>query len=245
MKICRKFTVEEVETIKTYYKTLPSSDIAEMLGRDERVITHKIKSLHLPEKPHDKILKRNKKWKEIEDEYKIPIKDLLYSWYWVEKRALLEISDILGTSNRTVENWMIVLEIPRRSNSDGTKVRYSKMTKEQIDAKLLNARNKHKKYCALVNTKNRRFERDEEWLKISEIVKNRDMYKCVECGLTDEESNTLYGNGLCIHHVIPYHICRAHEIDNLISLCTGCHLKLHRKYWWDEVRTQKKLLGLK
>jgi transposase len=245
MKTYREFKTEEVETIKKYYKTLPIEDIAKMINRSVRVVNHKMKALGLTGKPNDMALKRKKKWKEIETEYSTNIKELLYSWYWVENKSLLEISYILNVSNRTVNSWLIVLEIPRRSNSEGTNIRYSKMTKQQIDAKLLNAREAHKRICSLVNTEDRRYDRDDEWLKISEIVKTRDKFKCTDCGMSEEESYRIYNNGLCIHHVIPYHICRCHEVDNLISLCTGCHLKLHRKYWWEEVRKQKRLLELK
>jgi len=111
-----------------------------------------------------------------------------------------------------------------------------------MDAHILGARLGQKKLFSLVNTEDRRYVRDEEWLKISEIVKTRDNYRCMECNISEETNYKLYHCALNVHHVIPFHICRKHKIDNLIALCNGCHLKIHRKYWWDEVREQKRLL---
>ena len=53
-----------------------------------------------------------------------------------------------------------------------------------------------------------------------EMVKQRDGYKCVDCGRTDH---------LQVHHIKPVHIypeCK-NDIDNGITLCPRCHQHYH------------------
>lgn len=242
MKMCKRFTTKEVETIKKLYKDHLLSEIADILGRSPRVIQNKIRFLGLTDRPNEMIIIKSRMWKVYEDEYSMPMKDLLYSLYWNSNKSLLEIADVLNVCNRTVNNWMIELDIPRRSNSEGTKCRYSKMTLEEMNIHVSAAQAELKRCYSLVSTEDRGFIRDSDWLKISETVKKRDNFACKKCNITEDNCFKLYGRGLCIHHVIPYHICKKHNEENLISLCSGCHLRLHRSLWWDEIRKQKKLL---
>jgi len=57
----------------------------------------------------------------------------------------------------------------------------------------------------------------------------RDDYQCQECGLTNSEHEETHGSSLDIHHKRPLRTFDepedANTLDNLISLCRGCHNK--------------------
>lgn len=52
--------------------------------------------------------------------------------------------------------------------------------------------------------------------KNRKIVRERDGFRCVECG---SEENVQ------VHHKVPYRIFRDHSIDNLECLCLTCHVE--------------------
>ena len=67
----------------------------------------------------------------------------------------------------------------------------------------------------------------------SEEVFERDGWECRECGMSQEQSIILFNRRLYIHHidengsgVIPEK--RNHQMDNLITLCSRCHGRIHR-----------------
>lgn len=35
-------------------------------------------------------------------------------------------------------------------------------------------------------------------------------------------------SSLCIHHIVPYRICKKDKEENLITLCKSCHSKVER-----------------
>lgn len=49
----------------------------------------------------------------------------------------------------------------------------------------------------------------------------RDSYTCQACGGTTE---------LQVHHWTPYRFCFDNSLDNLVTLCRGCHQDLHKDY---------------
>jgi len=57
----------------------------------------------------------------------------------------------------------------------------------------------------------------------------RDGYECQDCGLTREKQREAYGKDLEIHHVTPIRTfndtAKANQLDNLITLCTDCHIE--------------------
>jgi len=67
--------------------------------------------------------------------------------------------------------------------------------------------------------------------KLKEKIRERDNYKCKICGLTEKENLKLYNKKLNVHHV-DYDKQNCKE-DNLISLCSSCHMKTHynREKW--------------
>lgn len=49
--------------------------------------------------------------------------------------------------------------------------------------------------------------------------KERDLYTCQVCGSRDRSEG---------HHVLNYQYGGAANIDNIVTLCSGCHKKVHR-----------------
>ena len=63
------------------------------------------------------------------------------------------------------------------------------------------------------------------WRKIREIVLDRDGYKCVSCGKTDEDEKRDLRRSLSIHHIKPYRNGEDNSLENLETLCASCHRK--------------------
>lgn len=56
------------------------------------------------------------------------------------------------------------------------------------------------------------------WLEMREKVLERDEHKCHKCGSTEK---------LVVHHLLPFRVVMDHKIENLITLCKTCHMRLH------------------
>jgi len=67
-----------------------------------------------------------------------------------------------------------------------------------------------------------------EWEEIAEKIRNRDEHTCQICGSKDTK------NQLDVHHKTPLRTfadrAKAHDPDNLISLCRSCHQQVERRY---------------
>lgn len=63
--------------------------------------------------------------------------------------------------------------------------------------------------------------REYHWGYITQVIKDRDGHKCVECGAKDE---------LEVHHIVPWKRSRDNSDENLITLCHECHMKAHRVF---------------
>lgn len=66
------------------------------------------------------------------------------------------------------------------------------------------------------------------------VAKERDNYKCVKCGMCDDEHIERFGRGLNVHHKIPYIYFKEdnedqHSLGNLETVCTPCHREIHTK----------------
>jgi len=62
--------------------------------------------------------------------------------------------------------------------------------------------------------------RGEDWNFARKQALERDNYKCCECGSKQN---------LIVHHIVPYHISHDNGLDNLITLCRTCHIKVHNE----------------
>lgn len=81
----------------------------------------------------------------------------------------------------------------------------------------------------------------QDWFEIRETARKRDKYRCMDCGITEEEYLMLSGQPLQVHHIIPYRICKTHELDNLTTLCARCHAKADGNLVGGEAWKQKQL----
>lgn len=61
------------------------------------------------------------------------------------------------------------------------------------------------------------------WIRLTDIVRERDNWTCQECGLKEN------GRLLDVHHNVPYKISHDNSLDNLITLCRSCHSKEEQK----------------
>lgn len=269
MKSHREFTAEEVETIKNLYKDHFDYEIAEIVNHPRKSVNAKIQSLGLTGRINGSTLRKMRKWKECEDKYGMPIKDLLYELHWNQKLPVRNWMDkALDSNERSIAHWMEELEVPRRSVSEDNHRRYSTMTEEQIKAQTMAAHEairehgqpsnigrtpwcagltKHDHPSLMINSlkhigennpmwhvrgkehpqwvDGKNYWKHADWIETRERVLIRDNYTCQDCGITQEELSNLNGSYLQVHHKIPYRICKAHDPENLITLCPSCHSK--------------------
>lgn len=58
-----------------------------------------------------------------------------------------------------------------------------------------------------------------EWMALRQLILERDLFKCRDCGKTHHEAI------LHIHHIIPFKISQDNSLNNLITYCRSCHRK--------------------
>ncbi len=70
------------------------------------------------------------------------------------------------------------------------------------------------------------------WAEQREKALERDNYQCKSCGMTQDEHEDAYGRDLAVHHLTPIREFRsdgnldaeaANTLDNLMTVCRGCH----------------------
>ena len=72
----------------------------------------------------------------------------------------------------------------------------------------------------------------DEWdNKLKNLVRERDLFICQECGIHQDELSDRWHKKLDVHH-IDYNKKNC-GLDNLIALCRQCHVKTNynREYW--------------
>jgi hypothetical protein len=69
-----------------------------------------------------------------------------------------------------------------------------------------------------------------DWLKRRERVLARDNHECQACEISNERAEEKYGRGLHAHHIDPINNGGGHNVNNLITLCEGCHIQTHRRH---------------
>jgi 5-methylcytosine-specific restriction endonuclease McrA len=55
-------------------------------------------------------------------------------------------------------------------------------------------------------------------------ARERDSNTCQGCGIT----NITYGRSLPVHHIVPLSVGGTHDLDNLVTLCQTCHVRVER-----------------
>lgn len=63
------------------------------------------------------------------------------------------------------------------------------------------------------------------WEKSRREALERDNYKCVDCGMGNEEHKLRYKKGLHVHHEKPFRISKEHNLDDLKTVCVADHIK--------------------
>jgi len=67
--------------------------------------------------------------------------------------------------------------------------------------------------------------------KLKDSIKERDNYKCQNCGMTQEEHYVIYGRDIEVHH-IDYDKQNCNK-ENLITACKQCNIRanFNREKW--------------
>lgn len=62
----------------------------------------------------------------------------------------------------------------------------------------------------------------------------RDVYKCIECGMNNDEHLEVFGRDLNMHHIdgSGSSDCVNNKLDNLQTMCVRCHAHLHAVKRW-------------
>ena len=85
-------------------------------------------------------------------------------------------------------------------------------------------KNNNKKYNKKRNPKHTAFYKSKQWRDLSRSALIRDNYRCVRCSAIATE----------VHHIVPIQSENGWEqrfdFDNVISLCTLCHNKEHKRF---------------
>jgi len=71
--------------------------------------------------------------------------------------------------------------------------------------------------------------RGANWELQSALARQRDGFRCRECGISEEE----LGRQLDVHHLIPFSSFRssvdANQLENLVGVCPSCHNRLEAR----------------
>jgi hypothetical protein len=57
---------------------------------------------------------------------------------------------------------------------------------------------------------------------VKRLVRERDGYRCVHCGMTVEQHKKLCGRTLDVHRLIPGSV---YTVEGCVTVCRGCHYK--------------------
>lgn len=68
--------------------------------------------------------------------------------------------------------------------------------------------------------------RGKEWDETKLKARNRDKFKCQECGMTEDDHIKRYNSPLHVHHINPYRYSKNNSLENLKTLCVGCHSRI-------------------
>jgi hypothetical protein len=171
-------------------------------------------------------------------------KDLLQRMYWDKELSIAEIVLLIGGSEETIRRHMVALGIPRRRqtwkcagwNKGGTlpdtqRKAVSETRKAMYATGQLLHWNKGQHWSADVRLKisasllNGRepagSNYGHEWRMQRTSCLQRDNYTCQQCAATD---------GLEVHHWEPYRFSFDNSLENLVTLCAGCHRDTHEMY---------------
>jgi 5-methylcytosine-specific restriction endonuclease McrA len=88
--------------------------------------------------------------------------------------------------------------------------------------------------------------RGKNWARQKRLALIRDDYTCQKCGITRAKCIKKYHRSPNVHHIKPYRFFnsyeKANDLENLITLCDGCHQKAeweYRKKYHEEYEKEK------
>ena len=181
-------------------------------------------------------------------------KEWLYQKYIIEKLSTYEIGKLVDRNPKNIYNKLKDFGIPTRSRAETLqqnswwklgKEHHGKGKTRDEETKLkISEAKKGKHYPNLVGENNGMYGKRSAnwkggvtperqniygsilWKEIVKTVFERDEYKCKRCGNTQQK-----GNGLHAHHVKAWadYPDNRFDLDNLITLCKGCHHWTHSK----------------
>jgi len=166
------------------------------------------------------------------NEYKIPIRnirecqfpikldlDIITEMYIEHHNSVNEIASKFNCGDETIRRFMIRNNIIRR-NKTHKMAGWNKGLTKEIDDRVMNYSIK------LSNSKLNGREPapkkyGNDWNASRKARMEIDGYQCQNCGSNTE---------LHVHHWTPYRFCYDNSLDNLITLCKGCHIDVHKFY---------------
>lgn len=206
------------------------------------------------------IARRRKRQAEIEAQFGKPIEDILRDLYYGENLGIKQIAKRLGISDHVAWTWFDSLGIPRRDRSSAVALQWvdnperreqnAELMKSLIDTGSINNSGpnnpaKHpetraKISAAKMGAGNAMFNHFRElnpnwkggkityrgrgWHGTRTEAIRRDNGRCRSCGATE---------CLQVHHITPYRETKDNNLDNLVTLCASCHMKVeHRNGEW-------------
>ena len=185
-------------------------------------------------------------------------RDRLREEYVKKQRNMGDIAEDFGVSTRTVSRWLSKHDIKTRGNSHINQLKdrgwlYERYRSEGLSTTEISNMlgcsqtavwRSLKKHGITTRPHDAAGERNRNWnggpqpygtgwnAKKRRQVRERDGHECVDCGTTQTEHKTEYGEKLHVHHLI-----KARDIDdpeernapeNLITLCRDCHREWER-----------------
>lgn len=140
-------------------------------------------------------------------------------------QAYLKSKNLLNSQSEAAKQRNLKPEfkqaMEKRSNNQTWK---DAISKTRIERKIPSPNKGKSKYNGSVPRRPHNF-KDGEWAKLRNACFNRDKYTCQECNKKGR---------LHAHHVLPFYAVPEafSDIDNLMTLCTDCHLSIgHNGVW--------------
>jgi transposase len=131
--------------------------------------------------------------------------ELLQKLYVEERHSPLQIASKIGTDSSTVARWLIRHNIEPRGVEGEDNPNWTDGETSYGDGW-----NKEKR----------------------EQVRERDNFKCRNCGIGESEHIELFGQVLHVHHIVPasefQNAEKRNRPDNLLTVCARCHQKIER-----------------
>lgn len=121
----------------------------------------------------------------------------------------------------------------------GKIIQYGKARCEVCEAKYQDKKINNSYYNKFIrDKKTQTFYDSHEWKKIRKVVLSRDLGLCIMC---KNEGVISYAD--IVHHIVELKedSSKSLDINNLISLCNGCHNKIHSKYKVNKTKAQRRL----